>query len=260
MNSRCLDLPFIGISSDSGFTRGADAVRSVPALRCSCVSTSSSVCWLASGMRVIASLRAPDRPLSRRHLRALQLCVVKGHRTSPARHAARSDRGRRNLQSNRRAPLPVSFSRAQGPASMAFSTRSSTGGAPATASDAPRRSRSTVLGYSSHWRPSSLLPPDFGLRPPHCLKKNATVCVRHVSRIERSHSARTGRAPGPLSPPAMTQWIPERSSAPRGPSNGSSERNRSEALVRLRCRRRPRVLVFSMEVPSQICGGAGRPG
>ena len=35
-----------------------------------------------------------------------QLRVIKGHRTSPARQAARSDPGRRNLQSSTRAPLP----------------------------------------------------------------------------------------------------------------------------------------------------------
>ena len=37
-----------------------------------------------------------------------QLRVIKGHRTSPARQAARSDPGRRNLQSSRRAPRPGS--------------------------------------------------------------------------------------------------------------------------------------------------------
>ena len=35
------------------------------------------------------------------------------------------------------------------------------------------------LGYWSHCRPSSELPPDFGVLPPHCLKKNATLWVTH---------------------------------------------------------------------------------
>ena len=37
-----------------------------------------------------------------------RLRVIKGHRTSPARDAARSGPGRRDLQSSRRAPLPGS--------------------------------------------------------------------------------------------------------------------------------------------------------
>ena len=34
--------------------------------------------------------------------------------------------------------------------------------------------------------------------PPHCLKKNGTAATWHWSRIDRTQSAATGRAPGPL--------------------------------------------------------------
>jgi hypothetical protein len=34
-------------------------------------------------------------------------------------------------------------------------------------------------GYWSQWRPSRRLPRDFGVRPPHCLKKKATPCDLH---------------------------------------------------------------------------------
>ena len=36
-----------------------------------------------------------------------------------------------------------------------------------------------VSGNSSQFRPSNFLPPAFGVRPPHCLKKNAVPPERH---------------------------------------------------------------------------------
>lgn len=50
-----------------------------------------------------------------------------------------------------------------------------------------------MLGISSHVRPSSSRPPDFGRMPPHCLKKNATPSAVQRSRRSRTHSASIGR-------------------------------------------------------------------
>src|SRR5690349_21749222 len=40
-----------------------------------------------------------------------------------------------------------------------------------------------------HSLPSSRRPPVFGVRPPHCLKKNATSASTHWSRTSIAHSA-----------------------------------------------------------------------
>ena len=60
-------------------------------------------------------------------------------------------------------------------------------------------------------RPARLRPQ----RPPHCLKKKATPWQQGtlVANHRVSHSALIGLAPGPLSPPTMTQSMLERSSA-----------------------------------------------
>src|SRR6266852_3418118 len=68
-----------------------------------------------------------------------------------------------------------------------------------------------MVGNWLHFLPSSSRPPDFGRVPPHCLKKNATSLSQHWSRTWRTHSGFTGRAPGPLSPPTITQSIPVKS-------------------------------------------------
>jgi len=39
------------------------------------------------------------------------------------------------------------------------------------------------------------------------LKKNGTPAAWHWSRIDTTQDFSSGRAPGPLSPPAITQWI-----------------------------------------------------
>ena len=59
-------------------------------------------------------------------------------------------------------------------------------------------------GISSYVQPSSSRPVRSLRTPPHCLKKNGTWARRHCSRIERTHSACIGRAPGPDSPPTIT--------------------------------------------------------
>ena len=63
-------------------------------------------------------------------------------------------------------------------------------------------------GISSWVAPSSSRPVRFLRTPPHCLKKNGTPAARHWSRIERTQSGSIGRAPWPLSPPTITQWMP----------------------------------------------------
>jgi hypothetical protein len=65
--------------------------------------------------------------------------------------------------------------------------------------------------------------------PPHCLRKKGTPARWHWRRISRTHEAFISRAPGPDSPPTMTQWMPERSMPGIGPSSGSRERNLVEA-------------------------------
>ena len=53
----------------------------------------------------------------------------------------------------------------------------------------------------------------------------------HASRISRTQSAIIGRAFGPLSPPAIIQSIPDRSSIASGPRSGSKLKNRVRAPV-----------------------------
>src|SRR5713226_1761385 len=47
--------------------------------------------------------------------------------------------------------------------------------------------------------------------------------------METTHSRFIGRAPGPLSPPTITQVMPERSISPRSSSKGSTDRKRTLA-------------------------------
>ena len=75
--------------------------------------------------------------------------------------------------------------------------------------------------------PSRLRPPDFGVRPPHCLKKKLTPFRSQMSLISRTQDDFIGRVFGPLSPPTMTQDIPSRSMSPTGPRSGSIERKRT---------------------------------
>ena len=65
-----------------------------------------------------------------------------------------------------------------------------------------------MLGISSHVRPSRILPVRFLKVPPHYLKKKATSLSKQLSRISRTQSECISRAPGPDSPPTMTQSIP----------------------------------------------------
>src|SRR5579863_3859585 len=83
-----------------------------------------------------------------------------------------------------------------------------------------------IRGNSFHSVPSRSLPPDFGRRPPHCLKKKGTSWRTHWSRTDLTQSSFIGRALGPLSPPTMTQLMPARFNSPGSPSKGSIDRNR----------------------------------
>ena len=71
------------------------------------------------------------------------------------------------------------------------------------------------------------------LKERYCLKKNGTLAWRHWWRIDSPQAGCIGRAPGPLSPPTMTQWIPSIGKASSGPSKGSQDKNRTCAAHRL---------------------------
>ena len=86
-----------------------------------------------------------------------------------------------------------------------------------------------ILGNWSYVRPSSCRPFTDLRTPPHCLKKNGTAAARHWSRNETTHFCCIGRAPGPLSPPTITQWMPWSSMNPRSSRSGSTERKRTAA-------------------------------
>jgi three-Cys-motif partner protein len=52
---------------------------------------------------------------------------------------------------------------------------------------------SADTGYSSQVRPSSSRPRSFGVRPPHCLKKNGTSAPTQLSRMSRAQVMSMGR-------------------------------------------------------------------
>lgn len=88
-----------------------------------------------------------------------------------------------------------------------------------------KSSAANLRGRSSQVLPSRRRPVRFFFTPPHCLKKNATPALAHWFLISTTHRSFIGLAPGPDSPPTMTQSIPRRLSEERGPSKGSNERN-----------------------------------
>jgi hypothetical protein len=67
--------------------------------------------------------------------------------------------------------------------------------------------------------------------PPHCLKKKGTRARAQRSRISRTQAESIGRAPGPDSPPTITQSMPLRSSFLSDPSRGSRLKNLMRAPV-----------------------------
>src|SRR5690606_25826036 len=79
-------------------------------------------------------------------------------------------------------------------------------------------------GNSSQVRPLSTRPLRLFWTPPHCLKKNGTLAARHCFWIETTHSGCMGRAPGPLSPPTMTQSMSVSSISSRSSRRGSMDR------------------------------------
>ena len=115
-------------------------------------------------------------------------------------------------------------------------------------------------GIWFHVLPSSVRPFFFLLTPPHCLKKNGTPAARHWSRMSVAHSACMGLAPGPDSPPTMTQSMPSKSISGMGPSSGSKDKNFIAAGVCLRCSIRNRQSVFSTVTPVHtFCGHGSSP-
>ena len=91
-------------------------------------------------------------------------------------------------------------------------------------SSAPPR-RANGCGISFPVRPSRTRPACFLFTPPHCLKKNGTSATWQRSRISRTHAGSIKRAPGPDSPPTITQSIPDRLRSGSGPGRGSRDRN-----------------------------------
>src|SRR5690349_22940315 len=62
-----------------------------------------------------------------------------------------------------------------------------------------------------------------------------TLFRSHWRWIDSTHAGSIGRAPGPLSPPTITQWIPTRSSGPRSRSeeHTSELQSRRDLVCRL---------------------------
>ena len=86
-----------------------------------------------------------------------------------------------------------------------------------------------ISGIWFHVRPSSTLPDFFLFVPPHCLKKKGTPAFLHWSLISITHSGLICLAPGPDSPPTITQSISFKSSSLIGPNSGSMEMNLTRA-------------------------------
>jgi hypothetical protein len=98
------------------------------------------------------------------------------------------------------------------------------------------RRASLTPGMAPCVTPSSSLPPRFGVRPPHCLKKNATPAPLQDSRSSRSHSTRTDRQPRPLS----RQRSASRSARGRANASDPLTRRGSRAVAPRRRSERPR--------------------
>ena len=107
------------------------------------------------------------------------------------------------------------------------------------------------VGNWLHSLPSSSRPADFGVLPPHCLKKNGTPAPTHWSLTSRTQSGSMGRWRVPLSPPTITQWMPVRSSGPSGPRSGSTDRNLTGQRASLRWSTRTVLALSSTETLTQ---------
>ncbi len=117
-----------------------------------------------------------------------------------------------------------------------------------------------TTGNCCHVAPSSTFPRDFGLNPPHCLKKKGVPDATHWSRMSSTHSELMSLAFGPLSPPTITHDKSARYGARFTPrNNGSQERNRTAAGTPSSAG----ILAsaqywFSTETPSHMFSGHGR--
>jgi hypothetical protein len=109
-------------------------------------------------------------------------------------------------------------------------------------------------GISSKVRSAKRRPAFFFKKPPHCLKKNGTRSVLHSCWMLVTQRSSIVRAPGPLSPPTMTQSMPFTLSAPRSSRSGSTERNLTLAVVeRSRSSRASPCFRSSTLTPHQMC-------
>ena len=78
--------------------------------------------------------------------------------------------------------------------------------------------------------------------------------MRHRRCIETTQSLLSGLAPGPLSPPTITQFKPLNGTRPRSSSSGSTDKKRIRAFVCCKSRTRGRpTRRFSTLTPHQIC-------
>ncbi len=164
-------------------------------------------------------------------------------------------RARRSWATAKRAGLDAALCEPAASKEQAVHGRQYLRGDPSgTTADSSCGTPALMTGISSHVRPSSTRPVRFLNTPPHCLKKKGTLLRTHVSRIARTHRGCTGRAPGPDSPPAITQSTPDRSKPGNGPRRGSSDRNFVRAPVPTRSSRRSSHRFDSMLTPSQMFG------
>src|ERR1035438_3032207 len=81
------------------------------------------------------------------------------------------------------------------------------------------------VGIASHVFPNKTLPNNFFRTPPHCLKKNGVLNFSQSFFIFNTHSSFIGRAPGPDSPPTITQSIVFKSKLLVGAIRGSMDKN-----------------------------------
>src|SRR5216684_5383660 len=87
-----------------------------------------------------------------------------------------------------------------------------------------------ISGNWSYVLPFNLRPATFFRTPPHCLKKKGTDAFLHCDLTDSTHLRSMGRAPGPLSPPTITQCSPSRLIDPRSSSKGSTDKNRTAPM------------------------------
>jgi len=113
--------------------------------------------------------------------------------------------------------------------SCAWPPKSSSTSYPCPTRSADPRSPSGRCGRSPRWKTLPTRRPSSRSSSGSAHFEFEQRALRHRLRISLAQAASIGRAPGPLSPSTMTQWMPERLRAPNGPSSGSKDRNLTAA-------------------------------